>query len=102
MLFVRIIKTYRDVVAICDKELLGRKFEEGNFRLDAKESFYKGEDGVEYSEVEAIKIMRRMAMEDATFNIVGKESTEAAIKAEIISEGDIQEIQGIPFALKLI
>jgi len=33
-MFVNVIKSYRDVVAICDKELIGKKFEEGNFQLD--------------------------------------------------------------------
>ena len=98
-MFVRIIKTYRDVVAVCDTEILGKKFEENNLQLDVKESFYKGE---ERNEEEAIRIMQRMAMEDATFNIVGEKSTEAAIKAGIISEDNIQMVQNIPFALKLI
>ena len=28
-MFVNVIKSYRDVVAVCDKELIGKKFEEG-------------------------------------------------------------------------
>jgi len=43
-----------------------------------------------------------MAIEDATFNIVGRESTTAALKARIISKDQIGEIDGIPFALILI
>ena len=39
-MFVNVIKSYRDVVAICDKELIGKKFEEGNFQLDVKENFF--------------------------------------------------------------
>jgi len=99
MIFVKVIKTYRDVVAACDSELLGKTFEEDKFQLDVKESFYKGE---EKSEVEAIDLFRFMLAEDATFNIVGKKATQAAIKAGIISEESIGEIAGIPFALVLI
>ena len=98
-MFVNIIKSYRDVVAICDKELLGKKFEEGGFQLDVKENFYFGK---ECSEKEVIEIIQRMAEEDATFNIVGKKSVNAALKSGIIEEIGIKEIQGIPFALVLI
>jgi hypothetical protein len=98
-MFVNIIKSYRDVVAICDKELLGKKFEEGNLQLDVKENFYSGKEG---SEKEVIEIIQRMAEEDATFNIVGKKSVNAALKSGIIEEIGIKEIQGIPFALVLI
>ena len=99
MMFVNVIKTYRDVVAICDKDLLGKKFEEGKFQLDIKESFYKGEEA---SEEEAIKIIKDMSKEDSTFNIVGEEAVNAALRAEIISKEGIKKIQGVPFALILL
>ena len=43
-MLVRIIKSYKNIVAVCDSELLGKKFESGKFQLDIKESFYKGEE----------------------------------------------------------
>lgn len=95
-MFVNIIKTYRDVVAVCDKELLGRKFEEGKFQLDVKESFYKGK---ETHEKNLIDIMKYFSREDATFNIVGKKSVATALKAGIVSEDDVKKIKGIPFVL---
>jgi hypothetical protein len=98
-MLVKIIKTYRDIVAICDTDLFGKKFEEDKFQLDIKESFYNGE---EKSKEETIEIIKDMAKEDATFNIVGKESTQAAIEAGIIAEEGIKKIQGIPFALVLL
>ena len=98
-MFVNVIKTYRDIVAICDSELLGKTFEEGKFQLDVKESFYRGK---ETSLKEVIEIIKDMSSDDATFNIVGKESVGAAVNAGIISEEDIGKIRGIPFALVLI
>ena len=98
-MFVNIIRTYRDVVAICDSELLGKVFEEGNFQLDVKENFYKGE---EVSKEKAIEIIKDMAKEDATFNIVGKQAINAAIEAELINKEVIKKIQDIPFALVLL
>jgi len=97
-MLVKITRTYRDVVAICDSELLGRKFEEGGFQLDVKESFFNGNKS---SETEIFKIMKKMSQEDATFNIVGEKSVNTALKAEIISKEGIKKIQGIPFALIL-
>jgi len=98
-MFVKIHKTYRDIVAICDSNLTGKKFEEGKFQLDVKESFFNGK---KISEEKAIKIMQRMSKEDATFNIVGEKSIKTALKAGIISEEGIKKIQGVPFALVLI
>ena len=99
MIIINVISSYRDVVAVCDSELLGKRFEEGKFQLDVKESFYKGE---EVDEERAIQIKKRMSGEDATFNIVGKNSIDIALKAGIIIEEGIGEIQGVPFALVLI
>jgi len=98
-MLVKIIKTYRDVVAICDSDLIGKKFEEGKFQLDIKESFFK-ED--EISEEQGVKIIKKMSAEDATFNIVGEKSVNTALKAGIISEDGIKRIQGIPFAMVLL
>ena len=46
--------------------------------------------------------MKNMSYEDATFNIVGKESVNAALEAEIINKQGIKTIQGVPFALVLL
>ncbi len=98
-MLIRVIKSYRHVVAVCDADLVGKRFEEGDLQLEVKESFFKGEKA---TEEEAIKIMQDMALEDATFNIVGQKSINAAIKAGIISEEGIRKIQGVPFVLVLI
>ena len=97
-MFVNIIKTYRDIVAICDSNLIGKKFEEGEFQLDIKESFFKGK---EESLEKVRRIMTDMIKEDATFNIVGENSIKTALDEGIISKEGIREIQGIPFALIL-
>lgn len=98
-MLVRLIKSYRHVVAVCDSELLGKRFEEGNFQLHVKESFYKGE---EKSEEETIEFLKRMSQEDATFNIVGENSVKAALEAGIITENSVDSVQGVQFALVLL
>jgi hypothetical protein len=98
-MLVKIHKSYRCVVAICDSSLLGQKFEEGQRILDVRERFY---DGDEHNEEETIEIMKNYLGEDATFNLVGKKTTETALKAGIIAEEGIKKVQGVPFALVLL
>lgn len=98
-MLIKIHKAYRTVVAVCDSEIIGKKFEEGIKQLDVRENFYKGEDK---SEPELIEMIKDLAMEDATFNIVGKNSVSCALKAGIISQEGIKTVQGIPLALVLL
>ena len=98
-MLIKIIKSHRNIVAVCDSELLGKKFEEGKFQLDVKESFFSGE---ETSEEKAVQIMKKMSQDDATFNIIGEKSVNAALKAGIITKDGIRMIQGVRFALVLI
>ena len=104
-MFVNVMKSCRDVVAVCDSDLIGKKFDEGEIQLDIKESFYKGDIQKGTSDVsreKAIEIMKDMSSEDATFNIVGEEAVDAAIEAGVISEEDVKRIEGIPFGMVLM
>ena len=98
-MLVNIIKSYRNVIAICDSELVGKTFEEGKKQLFVKESFYKGE---EKTPEETKEIMQFMKKEDATFNLIGEEAIQAALDAKIITKAQIGKIKGIPFALVLL
>ncbi len=98
-MFIKIHKSCRTVVALCDSELLGKKFDEGKRQLDVRETFYKGD---KINEEQAINILRIQAMEDATFNIVGRKSVDSALKAGVITKKGIAKIKDIPFALVLM
>lgn len=98
-MLVKIHKSYRNVVALADKELVGKKFEEGKMQLDLTTTFFKGE---ETTREKAIQILQNQMSKDATFNIVGKSSIETAKQAGIITDKNIAKIKGIPFALILI
>lgn len=98
-MLVKIQSTYRQIVAICDKELLGKTFEQDKFQLDVKESFFKGD---EKTKQQVLEIMEDMKKEDATFNIIGKKSTQTALEAGIINKQGIKTIKDIPFALILL
>ena len=97
-MFIKIHRSYRDVVAICDSELIGKKFEEKNLQLEVKESFYQGE---KFDKEKIIELMQDFSKEDATFNIVGEKSVECALKARLIDEEFVKHISGIPIALVL-
>ena len=101
-MYINIIESYRRVVAICDKEILGKKFEEGEKQLYVKESFYKGERGKLVNEEELIELINENRLEDATFNIVGDKSIQAAIKTGLINKNFTRKVDKIPFALVLI
>ncbi len=98
-MLVKIIKSYRTIIIICDSNLIGKKLEQGEFQLDLKENFFKGD---EKSKQEVIETMKSMVQEDATFNIVGQESVDTAIEAGIINKQGIKTIQDVPFALILL
>jgi uncharacterized protein len=92
-------KAYRTIVALCDTELLGKTFEEGIKQIEVKQGFFGGE---EKGKEEIIKILEDMKKEDATFNIVGKESVECALKAGVIKKEGIIVIDNVPVALVLL
>ena len=98
-ILVKIHHSYRTVVAICDSELLGKKFEDKKRQLHLRENFYNGQ---KVDKKELLEIIRRQKMEDASFNIVGKKSIEAALESGIINKESIHKIKGIPFALVLL
>ncbi len=98
-ILLNIHKSYRWVVAVCDKELFGQKLIEGNRVLDLSGEFFNGK---EFNEEDAINEIIRCHKEDATFNFVGEKSVAIAKKLEIAKDDGIIEIDGVPFALVLL
>lgn len=98
-MLVKIHKSYRTIVAICDKELLGKTLEQGKREIKILPGFFQGE---EKTEDQVLKIIEHESAEDATFNIVGKKATAAALKSGIIRQEGIIKIQDIPVALALL
>jgi len=92
-MIVKVHKTQdgRKIVAICDNDLIGKKFEEKNLQLDLSADFYKGE---EKSEEEIIELIKGSYM----VNIVGKKSINLAVKLGIMDKKNIIKIKKIPHA----
>lgn len=81
----------RNIIAICDEDLIGKKFAEKNLILDITERFYKGE---KLNPEQVLELMK----DSLNLNIVGEESINIALKNNIIEKESIIKIQGIPHA----
>lgn len=101
-MYVNIINSYRDVIAIADKELVGQIFEEGERQLDVKKSFYLGEKGKEMSREEIAEVIDFWVKEDATFNLVGEKTIQLALEIGLVVEEGIGKVEGVPYALVLL
>lgn len=81
----------RKIIAVCDKELIGKTFEEKDLQLKVSEHFYKGSI---LPQEEIIKILKAAD----NINLVGKKTIELALKNNIISKENIIKIKGVPHA----
>ena len=97
-MLVKIHDSYRNGVAICDENLIGKCFRQGRGKLDIND-LYKGE---KKNKEETIKIIEDMKKEDATFNIVGDESIKLALEIGLIDSEGIKKIDNVPYALVLL
>ena len=79
------------IVAVCDKDLIGKVLREGELVLDLKKysSFYIGELA---SEEEAWSIMKGAT----SLNLVGKKAVGLALKKKLAKKGDERTVDGVP------
>jgi hypothetical protein len=91
MIVKKHLRDGRLIVAVCDKDILGKVFEEGERILDLTSDFYKGE---ERTEEETIPLLK----EAFTIDFVGDKSVDMAIKKGFIDEANIIRIQDVPHA----
>jgi len=77
------------VVAVCDKEILGKTFKEGELKIHVSEKFYKG-DLVEIED--AINAIERATIA----NLVGEKIVARAVKEGLLHKDSVIYIQGIP------
>jgi len=79
------------IVAVCDKNIIGRVFREGEFVLKIEEYFYKGKE-TDKDEVQE-------ALSNATIaNIAGEKAVACAVECGCIDPETIIFIEGIPHA----
>jgi hypothetical protein len=80
------------ILAACDSELAGKRFEDADLVLDLGTQFFKGS---KVSEEE----FRGMLAQATSANIVGRNAVRIAVETRCIHEEAVGEICGIPFAM---
>ena len=81
----------RLILAICDKELLGNKYEENDVLLDLSSDFYNGE---ELSDEE----LKSLIPKAYSINTIGEKSVAICISLEVIEQDHVKKIKDIPYA----
>ncbi len=82
------------IIAMCDKELIGKVLESGKIHIDLDRyaSFYKGEL---VSEEEAESMVEGEEIYSA--NIVGERSVAVLMKKGLVGKGDVKKVGKVPF-----
>ncbi len=79
------------LVAVCDSELVGKIFRDGELKLEVKESFY-GEE--EFGEKEVAEALKKATIA----NITGEKAVNLAIKLGLVDKDRVLVISGCPHA----
>jgi hypothetical protein len=75
------------LVSVCDPDVLGETFENGQVSLTVDEAFYDGEDVDERDVVESLSRC-------AVANIVGTRSVEVAVEHGFVDEENVLDLEG--------
>ena len=80
------------IVAVCDKDLIGKVFESKSLYLDLDKyrSFYIGELATEEMVKNALKRF-------TSVNIVGKKAVNVAVKNGLVGKDEIKYINKVPY-----
>jgi len=81
----------RTILSVCDSDLIGQKFEQGDLQLDLTSDFYKGKETEEKRIKELFKVVNIV-------HLVGKKAVELGIKEGVVEEEFILKIKGVPHA----
>ncbi|HJH29046.1 MAG TPA: DUF424 family protein [Methanosarcinaceae archaeon] len=79
------------MVAVCDKDVLGKKLKHGNVNVMISEGFYKGDIVSEEQVIEALANAK-------TANLFGERTVACAIKCGAVDPEYAMIIDGVPHA----
>lgn len=79
------------IVALCDRELIGKTLKEGDITVTITEEFYKGEL---ISEEDAIKIISKAS----NINIFGDKAVSCAVKCGAVNQNNVRIINEVAHA----
>ena len=89
------ISSEREIVSICDENLIGKKFETEDLQIDVTERFYKGE---KVDEKQLLAIVKDVN----SINAVGKDSIKFLLDNKFIEKENIIKIGNIPHAIVIL
>lgn len=90
--FLNIIEENKEtLVAVCDKGLLGKEFQEGRKKIKVNKRFYEGKRA---SKDEVKKVMKNATI----LNLVGNKSVSIGIGLGLIDEKNVIEVEGVKHA----
>lgn len=96
MLYLKIHENeHGAVLAMCDKELIGKVLQEGSLYIDLKQfsEFYEGK----LVDIKtAVSII--LKVQAYSVNAIGKESVEAAIEGKLVKKENTSSVNGVPYA----
>ena len=79
------------VLAVCDKELLGKTLKRGAIEFTVSEKFY-GKEAITKEK------LAELLQEFENINLVGKKSVGLALRKNFLSQKNIIDISGVPHA----
>lgn len=75
------------LVSVCDADVLGETFEDGDLSLTVKPEFYDGDEAT-------IDEVTASLAEASVANLVGTDAVETAIDAGFVDEANVLEFEG--------
>ena len=79
------------IVAVCDRDILGKKLKHGNVNVVISEGFYKGDIASEEQVIAAL-------VNAKTANLFGEKTVACAIKCGAVDPECVVIISGVPHA----
>ena len=79
------------LLVLCDDDILGRRFEEGDIQLDLSSEFYKG---CPMNNKETATLIRRAY----AINAVGEHAVALCIQEGVVEKTRVNTVMGIPYA----
>lgn len=83
------------IVAVCDEELIGKVFSDGEKQLDLTSGFYEGQ---QKSEQEICDLMRNAYI----LNLVGEKACQLAKNEGLLEDKEIMTVKNVPHAQILL
>lgn len=81
-----------NIIALCDQDILGKRFEENDNILDVDKSFYNGKEASKEEICTALS-------ECTSATIAGNEAVGIALECGVLSKDGVKELCGIKYAL---